>query len=175
MNLIKLFICLIIIFFSTPASAEFYKYVDENGNTHFTDDFNKVPEDQRAGLKGYEEPDSDSNTDIVEKKDEKGKKAIDSNEDLKNLQKFYDRLSSTRSQLMEEYDKRENERMKIIEDKKNAKNFEDVKNANEKIIQLKKKQEELKKKIDAFEAERQEYRNQLKEAEAKQNKEKKEK
>ncbi len=174
MNLIKLLICLITILFSTTVFAEFYKYVDENGNTHFTDDFNQVPEDQRAGLKGYEESTSDSNTDIVEKKAEKEEKA-EGNVDLKKLQKFHDRLSGTRSQLMEEYDKIENERKKIIEDKKSAKTSEDAINANEKIKQLKKKQEELKKKFDTFEAERQEYRRQLEEAEAKQNKEKKEK
>ncbi|MEA3438311.1 MAG: DUF4124 domain-containing protein, partial [Thermodesulfobacteriota bacterium] len=80
MNLIKLFICLIIIFFSTTVSAEFYKYVDSNGNTCFTDDFNKVPEDQRAGLKGYEESKTDSDTETVEKKAVKEIKVQDDNE-----------------------------------------------------------------------------------------------
>ena len=34
--------------FSVSAAAEFYKYVDEEGNTRFTDDINQVPEAQRA-------------------------------------------------------------------------------------------------------------------------------
>ncbi len=38
-----------------PASAEFYKYYDEDGNVHFTDDYNKVPADQREEVEGYEE------------------------------------------------------------------------------------------------------------------------
>ncbi len=41
-----------------------------------TDDFNQVPEDQRAGLKGYDEATSDSDTDIVEKKAVKEKKVL---------------------------------------------------------------------------------------------------
>jgi hypothetical protein len=171
MNLIKLFICMIIFFFSTPAYAEFYKYVDENGNIHFTDDFNRVPEDQRAGLKGYEESTSDTETDTVDKKTVKKKKAQNGSEDLKKLQKFHDRLNITRSQLMEEYDQIEKEREQIIKNKKNAKTDAEAKQANERIKQLKKKQEELKKKFDAFEVERQEYRKQLEEAEAKQKEE----
>jgi hypothetical protein len=38
-----------------PVSAEFYKYYDEDGNVHFTDDYNKVPLDQREDVEGYEE------------------------------------------------------------------------------------------------------------------------
>jgi len=36
-----------IILFAFPAMSEIYKYVDEYGNTHFTDDFSKVPVEQR--------------------------------------------------------------------------------------------------------------------------------
>lgn len=38
-----------------PVSAEFYKYYDEQGNIHFTDDYNKIPPDQREDVEGYEE------------------------------------------------------------------------------------------------------------------------
>jgi len=165
MNLIKLFICLIIIFFSTTVSAEFYKYVDENGNTHFTDDFNKVPEDQRAGLKGYEE--SDSDTDNVEKKAVKEKKVPNDNENIKNLEKFYDRLNNTRLQLVEEHEEIKKEREQNIEDRKNAETTEDAWKANQRIKKLNKRQEELKKKFEAYEAERKEYNKKLEKAEAK--------
>jgi hypothetical protein len=172
MNLIKLFICLIIILFSTTVSAEFYKYVDENGNTCFTDDFNKVPEDQRAGLKGYEESESDNDTDTVEKKAVKEKKEIDDNENIENLGKSHDSLNNTRLKLLEERDGLKKEREQIIEDKKNAKTAEDARKINERTKLLHKKLEELKKKSDAFEAERKEYRKKVEEAEARQNKEK---
>ncbi len=167
MNLIKLFICIIFIFFSTTVSAEFYKYVDENGNTCFTDDFNKVPEDQRAGLKGYEESESNSDTDTIEKKAVKEKKVPDDNKNQENLEKFHDRLNNTRLQLVEEREEIKKEREQNIEDRKNAKTTEDAWNVNERIKKTNKKQEELKKKIETFEAERKEYRKKLEEAEAK--------
>ena len=172
MNFIKLFICLIIIFFSTTVSAEFYKYVDKNGNTHFTDDFNKVPEDQRAGLKGYDDATSDSDTDVVEKKVVKEKKVKNDNENMKNLEKFHERLNNTRLQLVKEHEEIRKEREQNIEDRKNAETTEDAGKVNERIKNLNKRADELKKKLDAFEAERQEYKKQLEEAEAKQNKEK---
>ena len=172
MNLIKLFGCLIIIFFSTTVSAEFYKYVDENGNICFTDDFNKVPEDQRAGLKGYEESESDGDTDTVEKKVVKEIKVQDDNENKENLGKFYDRLNNTRLQLVKEHEEIQKERKQIIEDRKNAETSEDTGKVNERIKKLNKRQEELKNKNEAFEAERKEYRKKLEEAEANENKEK---
>ena len=132
MNLIKLFICLIIIFFSTTVSADFYKYVDENGNTCFTDDFNKVPEDQRAGLKEYEESESDSDT-VVEKKAVKEKNEINDNENIKNLEESHNRLNNTRLQLIEEHKDLLKEREQIIEDRKNAETSEDSSKANERV------------------------------------------
>lgn len=165
MNLIKLFICLIIIFFSTTVSAEFYKYVDENGNTCFTDDFNKVPKDQRAGLKGYE--DSESDTDTVEKKPAKEKEVQDDNKNQEDLEKFHDRLNNTRLQLIEEHEEIKKEREQNIEDRKNAETTEDAWKVNERIKKLNKRQEELKKKFEAFEAEKKEYNKRLEEAEVK--------
>jgi chromosome segregation ATPase len=165
MNLIKLFICLVIILFSTTVSAEFYKYVDENGNTHFTDDFNKVPEDQRAGLKGYEE--SDSDTDTIEKKAVKENEVQDDNKNQKDLEKFHDRLNNTRLQLVKEHEEIKKDREQTIEDRKNAKDQKDVWEINKKINELNEKQEVLKKKFEAFEAEKKEYNKKLEEAEKK--------
>jgi len=44
-----------ILFFWSPADAEFYKYLDATGAVRFTDDLNEVPPDQRAKLKSYTE------------------------------------------------------------------------------------------------------------------------
>ena len=38
--------------------AEFYKYVDENGNVKYTDDINEVPEAQRSNIHSYVESQS---------------------------------------------------------------------------------------------------------------------
>jgi hypothetical protein len=64
--MIKLLLLLIIILFATPASADIYKFVDEQGNVRFTDDINQVPEDQRGSIEissNYEadtEPESEN-------------------------------------------------------------------------------------------------------------------
>lgn len=166
MNLIKLFICLIIIFFSTTVSAEFYKYVDENGNTHFTDDFNKVPEDQRAGLKDYEEAESntDTNNDTVK---EDALKIYQGEEKTETLEVFHDRLNKTRLQLKQEMQNINNEKEQLKKTKKSAKTEADVIKYNEKARLLNEKQKALEKKHEAFEVERTKYRERLEEAEAK--------
>ena len=38
-----------------PANAEYYKYVDENGNIRFTDDLTMVPPEQREKLLEYQD------------------------------------------------------------------------------------------------------------------------
>jgi hypothetical protein len=48
---------LLITFLMLPgsASSEFYRYMDGSGMTRFTDDFSKVPLDQRSNVKAYSE------------------------------------------------------------------------------------------------------------------------
>jgi len=53
MNKIKLLSFLIVLLFSVPVSAEFYKYIGKDGRVYYTDDFNKVPKGQRSAAKGY--------------------------------------------------------------------------------------------------------------------------
>jgi uncharacterized protein DUF4124 len=166
MNLIKLFLCLII-FFSTTVSAEFYKYVDENGNTFFTDDFNKVPEDQRAGLKGYEESEIDSDTDTVEKKVVKETKVQDDNKNQEDLEAFHARLNKTRLQLKQEIQDIKNEKEQLKNDRKKATTEADVIKINERTIIINKKQKAIEKKVETFEIERKKYRERLEEAETK--------
>jgi hypothetical protein len=41
--------------FAGPAFAQFYKYLNEQGDVRFTDDINQVPRDQRAAARSYPE------------------------------------------------------------------------------------------------------------------------
>ena len=172
MKLIKLFICLIIIFFSTTVSAEFYKYVDENGNTHFTDDINKVPVDQRKGLKGYKEPERESIDDTTEKNTVEEKKETKPTDDDESLEKFHERLNNSRLELVKENEEIKKEREQITEDGKNAKTNAAVSKTNKRVKNLNKRQEEYNKKYETYEIERKEYMEKLEEAEAKENEEK---
>ena len=51
-------IVLILAWMVAPASAELYKYVDEEGRVLFTDDLGKVPVEQRPGVYEKAEPDA---------------------------------------------------------------------------------------------------------------------
>ena len=62
MKFINFILCLSIILFACPAASEIYKYVDENGGTHFTDDFSKVPVEQRSAINAVIEYEDDSDT-----------------------------------------------------------------------------------------------------------------
>ena len=65
MKLFKFILCMSIILFAFPAMSEIYKYVDENGNTHFTDDFSKVPIEQRPTVDTSIEYKNDTDTEQI--------------------------------------------------------------------------------------------------------------
>lgn len=48
-------ILIVVMVFAGPASAEFYKYLNKQGEVRFTDDINQVPQDQRAAARSYPE------------------------------------------------------------------------------------------------------------------------
>ena len=54
-----------IILFAFPAMSEIYKYVDEYGNTHFTDDFSRVPIEQRPTVDTSVEYKNDTDTEQI--------------------------------------------------------------------------------------------------------------
>jgi len=62
---IKFILCLSIILFAFPAMSEIYKYVDQNGDVHFTDDFSKVPVEQRSAVDMNVEYEKDTDAEQV--------------------------------------------------------------------------------------------------------------
>ena len=48
-------ILIVVMVFVGPAFAEFYKYLNKQGDVRFTDDINQVPQDQRAAARSYPE------------------------------------------------------------------------------------------------------------------------
>lgn len=65
MKFIKFILCLSIILFAFPAKSEIYKYVDQNGDVHFTDDFSKVPVEQRSAVDMSVEYEKDTDAEQV--------------------------------------------------------------------------------------------------------------
>lgn len=48
-----LYVCCLCVMYSSMGTAEVYKWVDQSGVTHFTDDLSKVPKEQRPGMDAY--------------------------------------------------------------------------------------------------------------------------
>jgi len=146
-------LCLAAAFFSISASAEFYRYVDKDGNIHFTDNLSLVPESQRKGLQSYTEFEKKDET----KPDESVKKNPSSPESLKKpglpsesvscealdeTKKHLD-LTGQELELDREYRSLVQERKALQEEQKKAsKNA--IKVLNKKIQALNKKVEDYK-------------------------------
>ena len=50
----NLILLLLVISLASPVSAEIYKWLDENGNSHYTDDFTQIPDIYRSKLERVE-------------------------------------------------------------------------------------------------------------------------
>ena len=53
-------IVIIFLLLAGPVTAQFYRYIDKNGDLRFTDDLSKVPAGQRANMRKYNEPETGS-------------------------------------------------------------------------------------------------------------------
>lgn len=144
MNWLKILIPLVFMVFASAASAEFYKYYDKEGNVHFTDDYNQVPEDQRNNVEGYEEyrreneesttPDPDSEGKQIGAKrsggdNANGGKEVDFDGELKIL-------DQRKAELAREYEDLMQENAQLAELKKTVKTKTDADSYNERVQNL---------------------------------------
>lgn len=146
MRLINIPIFIIIVLLSAPASAQFYKYVDEDGNIRFTDDINQVPAQQRATVKSYEEAVSD--TDVENEANQSDSEASTNAQqktaaagpaadiDLKDLDAAYDQLKTLRQEIDKEYNELTAEKETLAKEKAEAKTREQVLEYNARVEQF---------------------------------------
>jgi len=145
MYFLKIIIPLVFLVFTGTASAEFYKYVDEKGNVHFTDDFNKVPADQRKQVREYEEyrqpePAKDSR----DKVDPAGGPGVDEtassetrdDDESLDFDKQLKALDQRKADLTAEYEALLKENAHLNEMKKTVKNKADADKYNESVRNL---------------------------------------
>lgn len=101
MNIIKCLIWFSVLLFCLPASAQFYRYVDEQGVVRFTDDLDKIPEKQRSKVTSFEE--SKSKNVPSESLQQEENKGSDNAPTAERFNKKIEELEGKRRQLDAEY------------------------------------------------------------------------
>jgi hypothetical protein len=125
----------IILFFaiSGPASAEFYRYVDKHGNVLYTDDLSKVPADQRAKAQAYDE----SYSKPANPQDSPAPKApLPNATEAQALEVERKQLEEQERSLNREYDDLMKQRATLDEEKVHAVTPAQIKEHNQKIVEL---------------------------------------
>jgi len=144
MKWLKIIVSLVCLVFTSVASAEFYKYYDEKGNVHFTDDYNKVPEDQRDKVEGYQEYQRSDEESVAPAKDtgdqqmKVGRSAGEKNDDGKKVD--FDNelklLDKRKADLAKEYETLMQENAQLAAAKKTVKNKAAAESYNERVRKL---------------------------------------
>lgn len=125
MDKIKYLAFITVLLFCFPVSADIYKYTGSDGKAYYTDDYNKVPKNQRAKAKeyiGYESDSGGAESGIIQKaeqggdtqdlKEEKqGKKSEAAKTDVSD--KARDDLKKKKLELEDEYHAIEKEREEL--------------------------------------------------------------
>jgi chromosome segregation ATPase len=135
-----------------PASAEFYRFVDENGNTVYTDDINKVPVEQRENVQSYEEALSDP----AEATDEKHSLPETVNNNAATADenpKERERLQAQEKELSREYQDLMTQRARLDEEKSQAISGDQISEYNQKIAEFNARIQSYEKKRSALESE----------------------
>jgi hypothetical protein len=158
LNTIKIIILAVIVLFSFQAPAEIYKYIDDQGNIHYTDDLNQVPLEQRDSIEASLEYEGDLDSDIDGTEaapDEKENAALPDDQreeadslnlsDDSNAQADLDadrkRLEALKKEIDSEYRYLVEEKAKLGKEKESLVNREDILKYNAKVESLNKRAE----------------------------------
>jgi hypothetical protein len=168
---ITLILAVIIILSGTfPVQGEIYKYTDQSGNVHFTDDINQVPEDQRSRMTSYVEAETDSEpeaesppsatapaggTSTSEAADPLAILEGDDGQPL-SMDDEKARLEALKLELDEEYQNIMSQKEQLDQERENLKTREDILNYNTRV-------EKLNEMAQAYEQKGNEYRKQVEE------------
>ncbi len=141
---------------SLPASAEFFKYIDENGNVRYTDDFSKVPKDQQTKIRQYNTPDYEepAPADAGDAASEESSEGADPGKKAEDVIEERARLERVKLELDREFEAIQQERAKLAEQSKKTTTEESRKAYNEKVV-------ELNEKIKKYEEKRQQFNAQV--------------
>jgi hypothetical protein len=129
-----------------PACAQFYKYLDKQGNMRFTDDINQVPESQRAKVRSYEESRAPAASpvesgDSVEKKPAAGTgaaeapalSAVSASGDEESLDSGKTRIEELKKQVDAEYKALVKEKESLAKEKEARKSREEINDYNKRV------------------------------------------
>ena len=161
---ITIFICLLL--FSTSSFGEMYKYRDEKGNLHFTDDITQVPEDQRDQIQSM--PSIKTTPDESPPPQSAKPSQAEDNYDIyisptevweDRIESMKHQLDQTKAELEKEYSdlmkKKEQLQSQIPEggSEKEMRRYEDkIRELNGQIEEYQRKTMDFKKRVDAFNA-----------------------
>ncbi|MBU1398434.1 MAG: hypothetical protein KKE00_05945 [Proteobacteria bacterium] len=119
MDKIKYLAFITVLLFCFPVSAEFFKFTGPDGKVYYTDDYNRVPKNQRVKAKGYVgyESDAGSSEPVIKQKteqgleEEQGKKSESARTDFSD--KSREGLEKKKLELEDEYNALEKERAEL--------------------------------------------------------------
>ena len=170
MNYFKIFIIISFLLFSASAGAEFYKYVDEDGNSRFTDDINEVPEAQRANIRSYEEsvsediPEQDvsqeNQTDQAASGQETNFPDLSDNEQ-ESLDDNRKRIEQLKTEIDQEYEALLKEKEQLAKEKEQAKTKAQITEYNKKVESMNKRVAAYEEKGNTYKAEVDAYNQRL--------------
>jgi chromosome segregation ATPase len=167
MNFGRWLISLALLLFSISASAEYYKYIDKDGNVHYTDDLTAVPENQRTDINEYNEIQSSG---ADRQKDEKSLKTPETSIEQKQGQTKQDafdfsemkkQMDREKKALDEEYKTLMDERKQMQNAKEKLRTRTAGKRYNKAVSELNERIEDYRQRKQKFDAEVERYNNQV--------------
>jgi hypothetical protein len=163
MKTLNIFILISFLLFSVSASAEFFKYIDENGNVRFTDDINQVPEEQRAKISSYVESESEEalpeqevtqESQGEQEQQESVAGLVEDNSGEESLEAAKKRIDALKQKLDEEYKALAEEGKQLAKEREAAL-------TNEQKLEFNKKVDEYNKRGESYQATQKEYEAQI--------------
>ena len=154
MKYLKIFVMISLLLFWVSASAEFYRYTDEDGNVRFTDDINLVPEEQRSKIRSYvesqseEAPEQEATQENPEESEQQSNFPDLSEDEPKegSLDELKSRIDAIDQEIDQEYAALLKEKEQLTEDRKKIKTKEQVAEYNMRIESYNKRGEDFLKK-----------------------------